>query len=365
MSQKPDVVFHAARLDEAARGDDGRDLGGGAGRRHVDRTRGEIQHGRHAAHGVKAEQREEAADGVGEQDADIGLAPRLHGHAAAENEAAHDQAVIAGGIALDVLQHSVTAAMRGPRVQQRLEQGAVDVRGAEHHVGHHVIELVGLMLAERRAAKALRRIELDGRQEGERDLREPAQPEFPAHARERRILGAVDPHGKHFGLGHLGNRSRPLIDLHERPGDGQAAFREDHHPVALFQFIDQGAERHRIRRVDGNHVEEIEGQPCPPVFRHMGVDGEAGALGQERREQRAIEQRGMVGDDHRLSSSSVEVFETLHFDPVEHAEQPLGDACHEFLRQQAADQDGGNAVGDRQRQEQPALRQMQYFQHHD
>ena len=302
LAQDLQVLLHVAGLDEAARGDDGRDLCRRAGRGHVHRPRREVQHGGHAAEGMKAEEGDEAAGGIGQQHAHIALARRHLRHAAAEDEASHHQPVIGRRLALDVFEHHVAAPMGVARVEQRFEQRAVDVGGAEDHVGHHVIEAVRLVLAKRRAAHALRRVELHGRQEGDGDLGEPAQPQLAAHAREGRVERAVDPDRQHARLGHLGDGAGPLIDLHQRARHGEAAFGEDHHLAALLQLIHQHAQRHGVGRVDGDHVEQREGGLRPPGLGHMAVDGEARPLGQEGGEQRPVEIGAVVGDDHRLAA---------------------------------------------------------------
>ena len=61
--------------------------------------------------------------------------------AAAEHEAAEHKAVVAHGVALDVLDDDALAAMDRARVEQALEQGLAPVGSLEHHVGHDVIEL--------------------------------------------------------------------------------------------------------------------------------------------------------------------------------------------------------------------------------
>ena len=85
----------------------------------------------------------------------------------------------------------------------------------------------------------------------------------------------------------------------------------------------------------------------------MGVDGEAGALRQEGREQRPVEQRRVVGDDHGLAARGVEVLDALDLDAVEQPEELARHAGHEFLRQQAADPDGGDGIGDGQARNSP------------
>ena len=121
------------------------------------------------------------------------------------------------------------------------------------------------MLAKCRSLDLRRRLEADGRQEGDGDPGKPAQADLAAKAREGAELGAVDAHRQDRGSGHLGDGGGPFIDLHQGAGDGQAPLGEDHHFAAAAQLGHQAAERHRVRRIDRDHVEEHEGRPRPPA----------------------------------------------------------------------------------------------------
>ena len=57
LGEKLDIGVEIAGFDEFARGDDGRDLRRGAGRRHVHGTGREIEHGRNAAKGLQVRRR--------------------------------------------------------------------------------------------------------------------------------------------------------------------------------------------------------------------------------------------------------------------------------------------------------------------
>ena len=310
---------------------------------------------------MKAEDGEQAADGIGHQHGDIFFTGRQGRDLAAENETPHHQAVVACRVALDVLDHQMLSAMRGAGIEHGLKQRAAGVRGAEHHVGHHIIELVGLVFAQCRAPKAFRRIEFHRRQKRQRDPGKPLEPKLAAHARERCELRTVDPDGQHAGFAHLGDGAGAFIDFHQGAGDGQAAFRENHHLAALFQLFHQHAQRHRVGGINRDHVEERETKARPPGFGDMGVDGETGAVGQEGREQRAIEQRGVIGDDDGFPSGGAEILHAFHLDAVEQAENLARHRCYEFLRQQPADPDGGAAVANGQQQEE-ALRRHHFQQ---
>ena len=281
---------------------------------------------------MEAKERDEAAGGIGQQHADVLLARRHLRHAAAQDEAAHHQLVEARGRPVDILQHLVPAAMDVAGIEQGIEQRAVDVGRTEDHIGHHVIELVGLVAAQLRPTQSIGILELDRRQEGDGDLGEPAQPQLAPHAREGGVERTVDADREDTGLGHLGNGAGAFIDLHQRACHGKAAFGEDHHLAALLQLVHQHPERHGIGRVERDHVEQERGWLRPPFLHDMGIDGKAGAFRQEGREQRSIEEGRVVGDDYCLAARGAEILQALHLHPVEQAEEQSRDAGNEFRR---------------------------------
>ena len=284
-----DIAFHFRRLDEFPRRDDGGDLGRGAGRRHVQGAGGEIQHGGHAAKGLQAKEREQGANGIGQKHAHGFLLGREPGDLAAENEAAHDHAVIGNGLAMDVLDNLVAAAMGGAGIQQGFEKRLLGVRGGEHHVGHHIIKLVGLVFAQARTAQSFRGIEFHRRQEGDGDFGKPALAELAAHSGKFGELRAINAHGQDLGIGHLGNGAGAFVNLHQGAGHGDAAFGENHHAIALFHGFNQGADRQGIAGINGGEIKKREGGLHPPALCHMEIDGKSGAVGKKGRQQGAIQ----------------------------------------------------------------------------
>ena len=180
---------------------------------------------------------------------------------------------------------------------------------------------------------------------------------LPRILREGRVLRAVDADGKHFGAGEMGDRARTLIDLHQGAGDGEAAFRKDHHLLAVLDRRDERAQRHRIGRIDRHQIEELEGGLHPPALRHVRVDGEGAALGQIGGQQGPVEHRGMIGDDDGAAPGLVKMLEAFHFDAIEQAEDQARQIGDKFLRQKLADVGGGNRIGEAGKQEDAADRQ--------
>ena len=82
-------------------------------------------------------------------------------------------------------------------------------------------------------------------------------------------------------MSHLCDCPWSFVDLHEGPGHREAALWKDHDFAAFLQFVHQYAERHRIRRVDRDHVEQGKCRLRPPALGNIGVDGEGCPFGQE------------------------------------------------------------------------------------
>ena len=117
---------------------------------------------------------------------------------------------------------------------------AVDRAGLEDHVGHDVVELVSEMVAKFEPVSSGGVLNSTGGRNVSVIFGEPLETQLAAHAREQRILGAVDADRQDLGARHIGDGAGALIDFHERAGDGQPPFREDDDLVALLELLDQG-----------------------------------------------------------------------------------------------------------------------------
>jgi hypothetical protein len=183
------------------------------------------------------------------------------------------------------------------RVEQGVEQRAVEAGSREDHVAHHVIKPAA------GDGAALARIHLAGdfetlwRQNGEADLREGPQPHLTAQAREGRILGAVDADRDDRRVGLVGDHAGAVEHLHQRAGDGDPPFREDDQGAALADRLDHRLGRHRVGRIDREGAEQLQGRDDPPALRDPAVDGEGGLAGQEGGEQQAVDPGDVVDDD--------------------------------------------------------------------
>ncbi len=216
-----------------------------------------------------------------------------------------------------------------------------------------VVEPIGEVMAQGRTFKRFGHVELDRRQEGQRDLRKPLEPELASHPREHRILGAVDAHRQHPGTGHVGDGAGSLVDLHEGTGDGEASFRKDHDLAAALQLVDEGPQGERVGRIDGEKVEELEPRLDPPAVGDAGVDGKARPL------RRKADNSGPSRSDVWLRRSPPcgrrrRCSRCPRPRPVEETEQPARQIVDELLRQQPADDDRGRGIGDGEAHEQAA-----------
>ena len=345
-------LFQARHLDEAPRGVDGPDLGRPAGGQQVGRAGGEVEHGRDPAEGLQPEEGDRDRGGVGQQDAGGAALRHLARHAGAEHQAAEQQLVVVQRLAVDVLQHLGPAALDGARLEQRLEEaGGLAVLGLEDHLRHDVVELPADDLAAAPALELRRHLEAARRQHGDGDLGEEPPAQLALEAGEMAVLGALDPHRDHGRAGLVGDHARAVVDLHQRAGHGQAAFRKDHAVLALGDLADQRLGRERPGRVHGEGLDQLHEGPHPPALRHVGVDGEERPAGQQRGQQRAVQEGGVVDHDHRGVAGGLEVLQPADLDPVEQPEDRADQALDHVVRQQPAGLDRDQHVGQGDHQE--------------
>src|ERR1700751_4231324 len=82
------------------------------------------------------------------------------------------------------------------------------------------------------------------------DPRKEALASLAIDSREVRVLRAVEAHGNEQRAGLVGTEAGALLDLHQRAGHRQAAFREDNGMAAFVDRLDEGFESERRRRID-------------------------------------------------------------------------------------------------------------------
>ena len=179
--------------------------------------------------------------------------------------------------------------MQSPGFQHGLPQGLVNLAGAEHHVGHDVIEFFGLVFAKRSTLECLIFFGAYGWQIGDGDLGKELRGEKSLDAAEGSALCAVDAHRQDLGIGHVGHGTGAFINFHKPTRHRDASLRKNHDTPAFFQMVDKAAQRHGIGGINGTQINQGKGRLYPPALGHLAVDGKARFLRQEGRQQGTIQ----------------------------------------------------------------------------
>ena len=275
MSDRFDERSEPRALDEGARRDDRRDLGGAAGGQNIGGAGREIDHRRNAARRHHREGRHRRAIGVRQHDADARAFLRERHQLAAEDRGAHQQFAIGEGAGHRIFERDAAQPMFVGGFDQRFDHGPVGRGRAKHEVGH---DLIKRRAGGDAAFLSLQRgidIELDRLENFDGHLRKPA----PAHLRaveprERRRFEPLEADRHHHRVGLVGDQPGAVIDLHQAAGDGDAAFRKDDQRVAVLHRVDQRARRHRLGRIERHRAGQLQERLDPPALRDAVIDGE-------------------------------------------------------------------------------------------
>ncbi len=244
----------------------GQDIGGAGG---------EVDHRRHPAGRHQAEDRHHRAIGIRQHHADR-LAEFGDRHQfLAEDARAEHQPLVGERAGDHILGRDAFEAVFLAGGDQRFRNRAVGRRGLVDHVRHDVVERGARRAPTRPAFQRRIEIELDRLQHRDRQLREQlASHLILAQARERRALQPVDADRNDGRVRLVGDQPGAVIDLHQRAGDGEAAFRKDDQRLAALHGLDQRAGRHRLQRIDRHGAGKARERLHPPFLRHRGVDRE-------------------------------------------------------------------------------------------
>ncbi len=205
---------------------------------------------------LQPEKRDRRSHHARQQQADVLARLGAPDELGSENERAGDELVVIHGLALDVLEHDVSAAVNPARIEQRLEHGGAIVAALEHHVAHDVVEHVAGVVSAFPTLDLLGDLQLDRRHEANRHSREPPCPHLSPELGERRVLRALYAHRQHRRARLVGDHSRTLVHFHERAGHGDAALGEDHHPTIVLAVRHQRADGEGIRWIDGEGLRQ-------------------------------------------------------------------------------------------------------------
>ena len=148
-------------------------------------------------------------------------------------------------------------------------------------------------------------------------------------------LQAVDADRNDRGIGPVGDHAGAVVDLHQRSGQGNAAFRKHRQTAAAAHRFDHGANRHRTAGIDREDVDHVFQEPESPGL--LGVDREHQVAGQEGRHQAAVEERLMIDDQDGSFAGLGEIVQSGDSGFVEQPEIPPEQRPEGGLRQQADD----------------------------
>ena len=165
----------------------------------------------------------------------------------AEHGGAEQQALVAERAGHRILDRDALPAVHFAGLDRRVEHGAIGRRGAEHEVGHDLVQRRARGLAAVAAFQLVGDRELHRLEHRDGHLGKPAAVHLAARqARERRRLEPFDAHRHHHRARLVGDQADAVIDLHQAAGDGDAPFGEDHQRLAALHRVDQRARRHRL-----------------------------------------------------------------------------------------------------------------------
>ena len=339
--------FKLRPIDEATRSQDRFDFRRRQRRKHAVDAGREVEHGRNSTEGLKREERDRRALRIRQQDAHPFALVRQSGDLSTEHGAAEQETTVADGRSFDIFHHQRACAMDPGGVNQCVEQGLVRVAGFEDQIGHHVVQLDAGNLAAGPANDLRRHVEFPGRQHGDGDLGEKPDPHLALEPRERTVLGAVDADGDDGRVGLVGHQTGTFVDLHQRAGDSDAALGEDHaFTVFVADHLDQRFQRPGVAGIEGEDIHQRQQRLRPPCLGHVGVDGERGLAGQQRRDQQSVQERDMIDNDDGPTPGGGIVFHTAHLDPEEGTQDRGDDGLDHRLGQKLANVNGDEEVAD-------------------
>ena len=300
---------------------------------------------------------------VRQHDAD-GTSLRGHRHQLAAEDGGADEETLVGERAGDgIFDGDTMAAVGRGGLDHGLHHGAVGRRGAEDQVRHDAVKC----RPRRQPALAALELGVDGEphrfENRHRHFGEPA----PAHlslgqSAERRLLQALDAHGHDLGIGLVRDHGGAVVDLHQAAGDGDASLRKDDQGFPAFDRIDQGANGHRLHRIERHRVRELHERAHPPLLRDADVDGEHRLAVAQRQRQAGIEEAHMIERDDDVGPGLVEIVEAPHFDPEQRTVDDRQRIAERARRHGAADGDGNEQARDPEQDEELRCRHSGFLQ---
>ena len=133
------------------------------------------------------------------------------------------------------------------------------------------------------------------RAERDRNRREQS---LAAERAEARVFAAADVGGDdRRATAFFPHRRRAVVKFHQNPGATNPPFGKNRHFAAAPQFFAQRAQRERIVRRQRDHPPHRQKRAHPPFAKISRIEREQRFRRQATSEQRAVQQRDMIGDD--------------------------------------------------------------------
>ena len=159
------------------------------------------------------------------------------------------------------------------RLNHRLKDTPVNIRGLKDHVRHDLVKRRARRLPPRFAFKIWINLHVHRFKNRDFHLRKPAPPHLqPVQSRKDRRLEALDAHRHNLRARLFCNQPRAVIDLHQASGDRQTAFRKDNQTVSALYRIYQCTGRQRPCRVKGHGARQLQEWFNPPALRNSVVN---------------------------------------------------------------------------------------------
>ena len=235
--------WHQARFfEKRARGNNGLDVGGGAGGAQSFCTCRIVEQRRNAFAGRKRQHQPERGRSIRGEDADHFAGRRNPGHDAHQTKRHFEQGAVGFFLQADVFDQLVVGAKGGLTVEKGFEQGTLRAGGNEHveqDVAHQLARTPATQLGRRQIGHRDGASRLDGDSDFGEDLARVNTGEATKIAARR----AINAHRNDGGAGFCGDKGGAVINLHQRAGFGDPPFRENHHRLPGFNQLDDLLDR--------------------------------------------------------------------------------------------------------------------------
>ncbi len=252
LRQMPELAF----LHKLAGGKDGFDLCGGNGAAQPLHPGRVVHHCRDASPGDSTEYHGRRDACVRQHQANFFALGAVFIQDARHKQRFGQQLAVGIGLEIDILDAVLARAVAVLRRQQGFEQRFPRAHGhARFH--HNLMQHLARQPAAIAGAWRFRHRQLRRRQDMQSNTWEKALLHQPLQAAEEGQLRAFDAHRDHRCARFSSHKGRPVINLHQRAGDGDTSLGEDHHRPAALDQSHQLLDRHRFGGIEGDKVDQV------------------------------------------------------------------------------------------------------------